>query len=120
MHVDGLEQEGWFVSDFTLAEIKTLRATASHAPASDDGPAAPRVATIQEIIDLYTNKLGTPRKALPELITLCERFPETPAADGAELDIAEMREMMARELDGAVPFTAQYLESRRRRSGGAS
>ncbi|MCH7873797.1 MAG: hypothetical protein IH965_00685 [Gemmatimonadetes bacterium] len=75
---------------------------------------------IQEIIDLYTNKLGTPRKALPELITLCERFPETPAADGAELDIAEMREMMARELDGAVPFTAQYLESRRRRSGGAS
>jgi len=52
VRVDGLEQEGWFVSDFTLAEIQTLRATASHAPASDDGAAAPRVATIREIIDL--------------------------------------------------------------------
>lgn len=71
---------------------------------------------IQEIIELYTNKLGTPRKALPELITLCERFPKTPAADGAEREIAEMREMMARELDGVAPVTAQYLESRRRRS----
>ncbi len=52
VRVDGLEQEGWFASDFTLAEIKTLHATASHAPASDEGPAAPRVATIREIIDL--------------------------------------------------------------------
>ncbi len=51
VRVDGLEQEGWFASDFTLAEIKTLRATASHAPASDDGTAL-RVATIREIIDL--------------------------------------------------------------------
>ncbi len=42
MRVDGQEQEGWFVSDFTLAEIQTLRATASHAAASDDGLAAPR------------------------------------------------------------------------------
>ncbi len=33
VRVDGLEQDGWFVSDFALAEIKTLRATASHAPA---------------------------------------------------------------------------------------
>ncbi len=52
VRVDGLEQEGWFASDFTFAEIKTLRATASHAPASDNGLEAPRVATIQEVIDL--------------------------------------------------------------------
>lgn len=52
VRVDGLEQEGWFVSDFTLAEIKTLRATASHAPASEGEPAALRVATIREVIEL--------------------------------------------------------------------
>ncbi|MCZ6475452.1 MAG: glycerophosphodiester phosphodiesterase family protein [Gammaproteobacteria bacterium] len=52
VRVDGLEQEGWFASDFTLAEIKTLRATVSHAPALNDGSATPRVATIREIIEL--------------------------------------------------------------------
>ncbi len=52
VRVDGLEQEGGFASDFTLTEIKTLRATASHALASDEGSATLRVATIREIIDL--------------------------------------------------------------------
>lgn len=30
--VDGVTEEGWFASDFTLAEIKTLRATSSRCP----------------------------------------------------------------------------------------
>ena len=69
---------------------------------------------IQEIVALYTRHLGTPRKALPELIALTERFPNTPAAEGAERELAEMREMLARERDGGESFTDQYLKSRRR------
>ncbi len=69
---------------------------------------------MQEIIDLYTRHLGTPRKALPELIALVERFPGSPAAEAAERELAEMREMLARERTGDESFTDQYLESRRR------
>lgn len=68
----------------------------------------------QEIVDLYTMKLGTPRKALPELIKLTERFPGTPAAEGAAKELASMREMLAREREGEEPFTAQYLKDRQR------
>ena len=50
MRVDNSKQEGWFASDFTLAEIKTLTATAGHAPKLADVGA--RVATLQEIVDL--------------------------------------------------------------------
>ena len=52
MLVDNAEQEGWFASDFTLAEIKMLTATASHAKPSATTETSPRVATLQEIIDL--------------------------------------------------------------------
>ena len=52
LSVDGAEQEGWFASDFTLAEVKTLTATASHAESSASAESGPRVATLQEIIDL--------------------------------------------------------------------
>ena len=51
MRVDNVAQEGWFTSDFTLAEIKTLTATAHGAPAPDTD-SGPRVATLQEVIDL--------------------------------------------------------------------
>ena len=50
--VDGAAQEGWFASDFTLAEIKTLTATSSHAAPPPEAESGQRVATLQEIIDL--------------------------------------------------------------------
>lgn|SRR5574341_531579 len=65
---------------------------------------------IQEIIDLYTQKLRMPRKAIPELTLVCQRFPATPAARAAEKQLAEMREMLAREQDALEPFTAQFLK----------
>ena len=37
----------------------------------------------QELIELYTHKLRTPRRAIPELKLLSERYPGTPAADAA-------------------------------------
>jgi glycerophosphoryl diester phosphodiesterase len=50
--IDGESQTGWFASDFTLAEIKTLRArqTRSPRPTEFDGKFA--IPTFQEVIDL--------------------------------------------------------------------
>src|SRR4051812_4250848 len=50
--IDGESQTGWFASDFTLAEIKTLRArqTRSPRPTEFDGKFA--IPTLQEVIDL--------------------------------------------------------------------
>ena len=63
----------------------------------------------QEIIELYIRSLRQPRKALPELAYLCKEFPDTPAAEGARRELAEMREMLDRERDGTVDFTTQFL-----------
>ena len=50
--VDGVEEEGWFASDFTLAEIKTLRAIQplSDRDASYNGKF--QIPTLQEVLDL--------------------------------------------------------------------
>jgi len=50
--VDGVPTEGWFASDFTLAEIKTLGAKQTRAgrPTEFDGKF--KVPTLQEVIDL--------------------------------------------------------------------
>ncbi len=54
--IDGTEFEGWFVEDFTLAELKTLRAT-ERIPQFRPGNAAAydglyEIPTLQEILDL--------------------------------------------------------------------
>jgi glycerophosphoryl diester phosphodiesterase len=50
--IDGIPETGWFASDFTLAEIKTLRAKQPRAgrPTEFDGKFA--IPTFQEVIDL--------------------------------------------------------------------
>ncbi|UCF39553.1 MAG: tetratricopeptide repeat protein [Gemmatimonadota bacterium] len=63
----------------------------------------------QELIELYVHKLRTPRRAIPELMLLCERFPGTPAADGARKELEEMRELLAQERDGTLDFTEEFL-----------
>ncbi|HXV86650.1 MAG TPA: hypothetical protein VD793_08120 [Gemmatimonadales bacterium] len=65
---------------------------------------------IQEVIDLYVNVMRTPRKAIPELTRVCQRFPNTPAARAAVKQLELMRELLARERDALEPFTAQFLE----------
>ncbi len=54
--VDGKEVEGWFTDDFTLAEIKTLRAIQprNYRPTAWDG--LYEVPTLQEVIDLVKRK----------------------------------------------------------------
>lgn len=54
--VDGEEQEGFFVSDFTLAEIRQLRAVQSLADRDPSFNGAFRVATFDEIINLVARR----------------------------------------------------------------
>src|SRR5215218_5152484 len=53
--IDGVEQEGWFTDDFTLAELRTLRATEripALRPANTAFNGVYQVPTFQEVIDL--------------------------------------------------------------------
>jgi tetratricopeptide (TPR) repeat protein len=50
----------------------------------------------QEIVEVYTHKLATPRRAIPELARLAERFPETEAAQWARHRLQELRAAMVR------------------------
>jgi tetratricopeptide (TPR) repeat protein len=64
----------------------------------------------QELVELYIHKLRTPRRVIPELMLLCERYPGTPAADAAQQELAEMRELLAQERDGGPEFTQAFLK----------
>lgn len=52
IHVDGESQTGWFASDFTLAEIKTLGAIATDSERPQQYNGHYKIVTFQEIIDL--------------------------------------------------------------------
>jgi len=52
MSVDGDVQEGWFASDFTLAEIKTLGGVSTDAERPQQYNGKYKIATIAEVIDL--------------------------------------------------------------------
>ncbi|HSV53442.1 MAG TPA: glycerophosphodiester phosphodiesterase [Burkholderiaceae bacterium] len=50
--VDGVEEEGWFASDFTLAEIKTLRALQPLAERDQSHNGKYQIPTLEEVLDL--------------------------------------------------------------------
>jgi glycerophosphoryl diester phosphodiesterase len=50
--IDGVPTEGWFASDFTLAEIKTLGAKQPRAKRPTEFDGKFKVPTLQEVIDL--------------------------------------------------------------------
>lgn len=52
LSVDGDVQEGWFASDFTLAEIKTLGGISTDAERPQQFNGKYKIATVQEIIDM--------------------------------------------------------------------
>jgi tetratricopeptide (TPR) repeat protein len=64
----------------------------------------------QEIVNIYVRKLRTPRKAIPELKLLCERFEGTPAAEVAQRELDEMRALLVRESEEGVDFTEEFLK----------
>jgi glycerophosphoryl diester phosphodiesterase len=51
-NLDGIEVEDWFASDFTLAEIKTLRAKQAMADRDQSHNGQYTIPTFQEVIDL--------------------------------------------------------------------
>ncbi len=73
----------------------------------------------QELIELYLQELKTPRRAIPELAHLCSAHRGTPAAQAAEGELQELREMLAHESAGGGSVTEQYLKKHapRRRAG---
>jgi glycerophosphoryl diester phosphodiesterase len=54
--VDGVEESGWFASDFTLAEIKTLGAKQPFAERPQKYNGKFEIPTLQEVIDLVNRK----------------------------------------------------------------
>ena len=54
--VDGETQTGWFASDFTLAEIKTLGAISTDAERPQQFNGLYRIVTFQEVIDLVKTR----------------------------------------------------------------
>ena len=54
--IDGATEEGWFASDFTLREIKTLRAVQPFADRSQQFNGRFEIPTLEEIIDLVKRK----------------------------------------------------------------
>jgi len=50
--VDGVQEEGWFASDFTLAEIKTLRAIQPMADRDPSFNGKYQIPTLDEVLDL--------------------------------------------------------------------
>lgn len=67
--VDGEAQEGWFASDFTLAEIKTLGATITDAERPQQFNGKYKVVTFDEIVNLAKTssaKLGRTIAVYPE------------------------------------------------------
>jgi len=65
LSVDGEMQEGWFASDFTLAEIKTLGGMSTDAERPQQYNGQYKIATIQEVIDMV-KKSGRSIAIYPE------------------------------------------------------
>lgn len=65
LSVDGEMQEGWFASDFTLAEIKTLGGISTDAERPQQFNGKYKIATIQEVVDMI-KKSGRSIAMYPE------------------------------------------------------
>src|SRR5918997_6253765 len=62
--VDGVEEEGWFASDFTLAEIRTLRAVQPLAERPQDFNGRYRIPTFEEVLRLAKRAGGAGDRGL--------------------------------------------------------
>ncbi|MCC6076694.1 glycerophosphodiester phosphodiesterase [Pseudomonas sp. GCM10022188] len=82
--VDGLEQEGWFVTDFTLAELKTLRAIQPFGDRNQSFNGWFPIPTFEEVLDLARSesaRLGRSIGVCPET-----RHPTWHASQGLRLE----------------------------------
>lgn len=67
--VDGVDETGWFASDFTLAEIKTLRAIQPMADRDQSFNGRYQIPTLREVLDLAkseSTRIGRTVSVYPE------------------------------------------------------
>jgi glycerophosphoryl diester phosphodiesterase len=60
--VDGIDETGWFVTDFTLAELKTLRAKQAMAERDQSFNTQFEIPTFREILDLIKTENANPKR----------------------------------------------------------
>lgn len=110
--VDGIDVEGWFVDDFTLAELRTLRAveripTLRPASATYDGRFP--VPTFEEVLDLRAELSRTTRRTVvvvPEL-----KHPTYLHARGLDPEAALVAVLTARGMNTrTAPVLTQSFE----------
>ena len=83
-NVDGVNEEGWFVSDFTLAELKTLRAVQPLSDRDQSYNGKFQIPTFEEVLDLAKaegTKAGRTVGVYPET-----KHPTYPAKLGLPLE----------------------------------
>ena len=83
-NVDGVNEEGWFVSDFTLAELKTLRAVQPLSDRDQSFNGKFQIPTFEEVLDLAKaegTKAGRTVGVYPET-----KHPPYPAKLGLPLE----------------------------------
>ncbi|MBB3224291.1 glycerophosphodiester phosphodiesterase [Pseudoduganella umbonata] len=109
--IDGETHEGWFVDDFTLAELKTLRAI-ERIPASRPGSAAYdgmfQVVTFEEVIDFVAAQSATTGRVIglvPEL-----KHSTYFARAGLPLEDRFMATLAAHEYTRRAPVEIQSFE----------
>jgi glycerophosphoryl diester phosphodiesterase len=119
--VDGKQIDGWFAEDFTLAEIKTLRARQPMAGRPHDHDGKYLVPTFDEILALaraQSRELGRPIGVYPET-----KHPSYFDGIGLSLEEPLLRSLEAHDLrDRADPvfvqsFERENLEALRKETG---
>ncbi|HEV7351928.1 MAG TPA: glycerophosphodiester phosphodiesterase family protein [Brevundimonas sp.] len=110
--IDGRPVSGWFTEDFTLAELKTLRARErlpALRPASAAFDGAEPILTFEEVLDLAaeaSRRTGRTIGVAPEL-----KHPTHFAALGLDMEAALVTVLSARGLTGAdAPVLIQCFE----------
>lgn len=110
--IDGRDYTGWFAHDFTLDELKTLRAT-ERIPDVRPGNAAHdgtyEIPTFQEIIDLakrMTAELGRRIGVYPET-----KHPAYHAEQGLDLEPPLLAALLDNGLSGPEPELPVFLQS---------
>ena len=64
----------------------------------------------QELVEIYIHKLKQPRKAIPELARLVERYPHTPPARAAAEELVRLRSLLASEGEDGESLTGRYYK----------
>lgn len=107
--IDGVEEDGWFADDFTLAEIQTLRAVQPFASRAQAFNGRFHIPTFQRVIDLAKEegrRLGRTIGIAPET-----KHPSYHQAAGLGLEPRLVQALAANGLDGReAPVLVQSFE----------